>query len=228
MKSIFYCAFIFLLVLASCKKEEDPFQKLLDDSSLVLYLPFDNDIKDEGVNNLDVFNNGVTLANDKNNVENNAGYFNGIDNYLMIDTNLALNEVSISLWIYPSVTPQDGSIIFKTDDFYNSWGLFYRDSVHILEDIDDSNKQIYQTPIDEDWNHIVAVLNNDLLNKMYVNGNLVSDTVFSSDNWSSFLGNLYIGQRGTSSYNGFFKGYMDEIMLFKRELSYDEVKTLYR
>ncbi len=229
MKSTFYCVIIFLFFLASCKKDKiDPYQKILNDSSLVFYLPFDNDIKDESVNNIDIINNGVTLTNDKNNTENNACYFNGIDNYLIIDTNLALNEVTISLWIYPLVTPQEGSVIFKTHDFYNNWGLFYRDSLHILEDIDDSNKQIYKTYIDEDWNHIVAVLNNDLLNKLYVNGNLVADTVFSSDSWSSFFGYIYIGQRGTSNYNGFFKGYMDEIILFKRELTYSEVKTLYR
>ncbi len=194
---------------------------------LVAYYPFNGNATDESGNENNGIVYGSSLSEDRFGFPNCAYSFNGIDNYIKILSNFSLKQVTISVWIKPSVLPQEGSIIFKTVDYYNDWGLFFRDSLHILDDINNNNKQIYKNEISLDWHFIVATIDSDKQNLLYIDGTLVGSGDYSLGNWNSFNGFLYIGQRGTDRYNGYFDGKIDDIRIYNRVLTDEEINSLY-
>lgn len=195
---------------------------------LVAYYPFNGNANDESGQNNNGIVHGATLTTDRCGENNKAYYFNGIDEYIEVPYNFSLTEVTVCGWINADQIPQEGAVIFKTSEYFSdTWGLYLRDDLHILEDIDDHNLQIYHTTITSDWHFFTAVLTDDLVNKLYVDGVLVGTGQLSLDDWASYQGQLYIGQRGTSSWNGFFSGKIDDIRIFNRELSPSEILSLF-
>lgn len=195
---------------------------------LVAFYPFNGNANDESGQNNNGIVHGATLTTDRCGENNKAYYFNGIDEYIEVPYNFSLTEVTVCGWIKADQIPQEGAIIFKTSEYFSdTWGLYLRDDLHILEDINDHNLQIYHTTITSDWHFFTAVLTDELVNKLYVDGVLVGTGQLSLDDWASYQGQLYIGQRGTSSWNGFFSGKIDDIRIYDRALSLYEIRQLY-
>jgi gliding motility-associated-like protein len=71
------------------------------------------------------------------------------------------------------------------------------------------------------------ILTKELVNKLYIDGVLVGTGIKSLDNWASYNGHIYIGQRGTSDWNWYYSGKIDDIRIYDRELSALEILNLY-
>jgi len=72
------------------------------------------------------------------------------------------------------------------------------------------------------WHHIVVTYNTSLLS-LYVNGQL-NASVAHTTNAATVADNLFIGRRTD---NFFFNGSIDEVLIFNRSLSANEVGVLF-
>ena len=78
------------------------------------------------------------------------------------------------------------------------------------------------------WTHIIATYEksgNDNTIKMYVNGVLENTTISSGVTMADPEGNLFIGRSGSDGDPSFFFGSLDEVKIYNRALSADEVRN---
>lgn len=170
-----------------------------------------------------------------------AGYglgFDGTDDQILIphqeDLNFADEDFSISFWIVQFNHENSGRYIVK-----GSWSdpksgkryeVFHHSSGEVRFSIDDDSvKSRVQLPDDEfvtgNWVHVVAIRDtaNDEL-RLYANGELKGSAVDETGDISQDE-ELFLG--GTVDENSFFDGFMDEVAIYNRVLSDEEILALY-
>ena len=205
---------------------------------LVGYWPFNGNANDESGNGNNGTVNGATLSADRNGKANSAYSFDGQKDFIEVpDTdNLDLiSDYSISVWtkIFDYTTSSDnmsvilgkprdnswadGYCIFAVDGHKNYGGSFiggnvvYRDSLPL-----------------NTWNNITFIYDGNF-SKLYLNGALV-DSSQSGSSISNSPASLFFG-KNFGSYAGtlqrWFKGYIDDIAIYNRALSQQEIKALY-
>ncbi|MCD6521935.1 LamG domain-containing protein [Candidatus Calescamantes bacterium] len=160
-----------------------------------------------------------------------ALYFDGIDDYVDCGNDQSLNspekEITISLWFKPSITYDDA---FKGELLCKNYYLYFHRG-HILFSYFCGGKDFaYLRTTQNEWEegkwyHIVAVYDYDLAEmKIYINGVLDN----CGDHPRAIVGSphkhLTIGIGDTKSY---FKGTIDEVRIYNRVLSMEEIKSLY-
>jgi len=218
-------------------------------SGLVLYLTFD-----EGSGNIayDYSGNGNngTLYNGTNIcggidacplwVDGKFGkalQFDGVDDYVLIPHSSSLNldgytnSYSIEFWVKAPVQSTTG---FRIMEKWNGVGgypfSFQGNTNYFLFSIYDGTNfpkvYIYNT-FDNSWHHYVAVVDQSTHQlKIYKDGvlaNLTTNTVTSStaNTHPIRIGNNYNGDRP-------FNGTIDEVRIYNRSLTDDEIKFLYQ
>ncbi len=199
-----------------------------------------NEVKDNTSNHYDgtAMNGTNTTADDK--VLCRAGVFDGIDDFIHVDnlSEILKGTASLSFWIKttqignntdwkaPGVTgvEQHGGI----DDIF--WGWIDANGHIGISKGDNFNNSKSNTPInDGKWHHIVLTRN--AINgrvKIYIDGNL--DKIGFTD--SGIVGTPFssigrIENTGTVNPPRYFKGKLDEIMVFNKILSTHEVEQIY-
>lgn len=146
-------------------------------------------------------------------------------------------EFTISLWFY-SLNEEDTTnpIIIKSSpnnpasintDFviYNQSGFT---GFGTGSNIDNCAWLQTDLNLNNGWNHIVGTLKsfdeNTGRKHLYINGNLIRNCTYTQKSPK----NENVIHIATSNRASFFKGYLDEIIIFKRELTFDEVLALYQ
>ncbi len=76
---------------------------------------------------------------------------------------------------------------------------------------------------DNIWHHLVAIYNTTEM-YLFLDENLITSNSNSLNTYPTTSDNSYIGREIGDSY---FKGLIDEVMIFKRAISIDEIKSLY-
>ncbi len=214
------------------------------DRSLVLWMRFNESSLMNGSNVTDFSgygNNGTVYANDSSGNARDissegyfgrGGSFDGDGDYINISSSNGLNitkEITLSAWVKPVSLGQNiGGIVERTQtyrlllwkddrfvfDYFNSSG----DSCGSSSPANSINANV--------WYHIVGV-KNTTGTSLYVNGLLNdSDNCNVGDMRSSGIYNVEIGRRDLRS-NTSFNGTIDDVMIFNRSLSADEIKGLY-
>ena len=210
---------------------------------LIAYYPFDGSFEDKSGNALHLTGNGdISVGTDRFDTSGHACYFDGVDDYLSIASDPLLNpqdQLTISLWI-------------KRDSFLNTWtpiihkggavtsnysnreyAVWLNSSSYLLLTSagDDSGQHSLNSStaqVDE-WTFYTAVIdrkNNQTC--IFLNGQL--DQIVS-DSYSSFNTNddeLRIGwtEETASTYSRFF-GTLDDIRIYNRALTEEEISHLY-
>ncbi|MFZ4456149.1 MAG: LamG domain-containing protein [Bacteroidales bacterium] len=210
---------------------------------LVAWYPFNGNANDESgnVNNGTV--SGAILSTDRFSNPNKSYYFNGTSNY--INSNVKLpNIFSISVWTnveqYKSFTTQNigSKFITSIDNNYPNTGF------EISGDIPTTNGQISISF----WNNITTpsqgILSSNLtsLNKWYFmtatyDGSKLSyyfNGKFEKSINATFIQNntnVMFGARrvpvASGNYNFFLQGKLDDVGIWNRVLTQDEITTLY-
>ena len=191
-----------------------------DSGSLVSYYKMDGDATDSvGSNGGTV--NGASVTTGKI----NQGYdFDGSNDYIASSSNVGNGAVSISAWFKTTdsnimrVAETYGTTSFNSIVFETGLRLAIRD---------DSSATIFPTGItgynDGDW-HFVVMTNDGTTAKLYVD-NVQVQSISSSGIGSQTITNADIGAyRGGSQY---FDGKIDEVAIWSRALTSDEVTELY-
>ena len=212
-------------------------------NGLVGWWPLNGNGKDFSGNGLDGVQYSTMAGLDRFNDSLSAVSFNGTNSYIEIPSNSIfdslVNEISISIWVKPSVSSSDGTLVARRNFVGNPNGERHHFEVTLKANgaisfsaFDNSklNTNIqYESPINaviyNDWNHIVVTFSNSVL-KIYINGIRVLNQPLSNQELSPNTHWLNFGRIHRSSGTPFFNeftGDLDEIGIWNRVLSPTEV-----
>jgi len=213
-----------------------------DPESLVLYLPFDEGngnvawdysgynntgiLKDANITNSD----GDTPPQWVDGKFGNALNFDRVDDYVNVSDSASLDitdEITVEAWFKPEGIYQ--SMIVDKNNAYRIW-ISWGDgswatlafSVYINEAWNDTEFSVEL--LKGQWYHLLGVYNGST-SKLYLNGNLVASKSLSG-NINESDEELLIGRY---KYSGeyYFNGTIDEVHIYNRALSEEEIKAEY-
>jgi len=181
-----------------------------------------------GNNNTGTLTNGPTRAIGR---IGQALNFDGADDNVSMGDVLDLigSPLSISVWVNPRSTPNAAGIVDKLGTGGNNrlimggsgtiaFGIRNADSVY------ESVTTTVPVPLNS-WTHLVATYDNVNTGKIYFNGSLD----ITKSNFTVSRGNVGYSLRfGYSNNNAvYFPGLIDDVRIYNRALSPDEIKRLY-
>ncbi|MBN1416864.1 MAG: gliding motility-associated C-terminal domain-containing protein, partial [Bacteroidales bacterium] len=213
---------------------------------LIAYYPFNGNANDESGNGINAIFYLVTFTTDRCGISNSACYFNGSDNYISLPPAnfVGLNEYTYSLWMRVTSLPSssiDGWIMFAVGSSAESYEQAF--SIHPDGSLFGGSYNIGNNPVltmvqtipvqTGQWIHGVLIRDNLRL-RIYLNGNrmtniLTTDTLINGQpaNYGSGAHAAIIGGRSNLTSHNFFRGDLDDIRIYNRALSDEEVLQLY-
>ena len=215
-------------------------------AGLVAYYPFNGNVNDESGNNLHGSAYQSYSSPDINGVPDKAFFFNGVHGgYISVPDNAALNlgkTGSISLWAsIHSYVPRGNGIywyilgkgirgLWSTDGFC----IFYHNSDKVIYGVLENKNQrhtfdkvSFGKPSPNEWHHLVMVWDGSFL-KAYIDGQLFGTPIKQTIVPPETPDNLIIGKKPSSKPDGYFDGTLDQIRIYSRALSEEEIITLYK
>jgi hypothetical protein len=208
-------------------------------NGLVGWWPFNGNANDESGNgNNGIVNGGATLAPDRSGVSQSAYQFDGVDDFISATPALP-NEASprsVSCWFYTSTDsiltsqyphlqtitgwgdPFSGPVIFPQFIIAPTGKAYF-------ESGSGANQVYSQLSLNNgNWHHIVTTYSGPNTSvKMYINGILQDSTALITLNTS----NSYFGIGNVSFANVPFNGLLDDVGLWNRALSPQEILALF-
>ena len=216
---------------------------------LVADYPFINNSFDISGNENNPSVNGATLSNDRFNNINNAYSFDGIDDKMTIQNSSSLSftdGMTLVIWLkideYYS-TGKEHLIFHKQENIGAS-----QVGCHLqLSDFSDVDRLIYRcrngqgsnwASVDSDWSNLtlgafnqIVITTNDSKLKLYINNQLQDEFPITSFNnvGMSNSASIEIGGPWNShlSPQTYFNGSLDDIRIYNRALSQNEITELY-
>lgn len=210
---------------------------------LVAHYPFNGNLNDSSGNKNNGTNKGVTTASNKLNQPNTAYFFSGDDDYVDVPATASVqpqDAVTVSAWLNTTDKDYWNFVVCKRLNLAKEpgnsyflgttgnvpggatwqWSISSSTTQHFL---------VTNTLVeDSTWLHVVGTFNGDTL-KLFLNGQnigskIIANTKISYSNLSLRLG---LGIPTSSGSKTAFKGSIDEIRIYDRALSDDEIKYLY-
>ena len=206
---------------------------LTNDSSLVLYMPFDVNETNNKFSDYGPYGNNGTCSGATCPTLNATGKyggaydFDGANDYINVlsSANYKSNTQAFSLWVYPVKLPTSNynGLIAIWDGNANSFEVFIDSGTSNIVAGSYPWTMSYTLPATNRWYHIYAETVDN-------NGKLYVDGVYRSNgsvtyNAISNAGDLQIGSRQSTVYP--FNGSIDDVMIFNRSLSATEVSAVY-
>jgi len=185
----------------------------------VVYYKFDGDFTDSAGSN-DGTNNGGTSFDIG--YWNQSGSFDGVNDYVYLDTTSYTDNFTVSLWIYPRDTSKLQTL--WAQDF-NQLGIDVGGNVLFQKGGTWESIKTRGNSINIDkWHHITFVKNGNNIGdtQIYINGNLAADDAAIPELNS---GSGHIG--GNTPWNPFF-GNIDDFKIYDRALTESEISELYQ
>lgn len=220
-------------VLSTVEEFTSPTTPNFEDG-LIAYYPFNGDAKDESRNGNNGIVKGAMLTTDKSGNPNSAYEFDGVDDLITISPgnfNFGIGDFTIAAWVRASDTGRFGRIF--SDRINCNFGqggmtLWIRPEGIANADVCRSGggeAAMSTTNVLGDWFHIVSKRESGIL-KVYVNGSLENSTTSSrninNSNPAEIGGSIEI-----NSSDHYFHGKVDEIRVYDRALSDEEIQSLY-
>jgi hypothetical protein len=194
-------------------------------TGLAAYYPFNGNADDASGHGNDGVVHGATLSEDRFEGSNRAYYFDGTDDYIRIADSPSLNitgNLTISAWILTksTITTVFGNMLEISPHSGFSLKIENGGKVRLFS----GDKSLFgNAPVNTgDWTHIAVTLSGTTATS-YVNGVMDNSGIGgipTSSNVDQTIGASY-----TPHY--FFKGYMDDVRIYNRALSYSEIQQLY-
>jgi hypothetical protein len=217
----------------------------------VAYYPFNGNADDQSGNGHNGTVYGATLTTDRFGVSGSAYSFDGIDDYISVDYSVAfqLPVFTVSAWVLPTIdlsaATSPAAIVSRGEDFTTDHAAFVLTTHHaaspwangisvIYEE--DGREQVFDTNVYPEmgtWTHLVASRDASGLLSIYSDGSLIGQWSSTADPAADCFQDLLIGAYwyvptpATAVITSFFTGAIDDVMIFNRALSPDEIDTLY-
>lgn len=216
-------------------------------NGLVAYYPFCGNANDQSGHGYDGTVNGATLTTDRFGNPNSAYSFDGVSNYITVPNSTGLSsftDITISGWVnisqFPSSSISNGLAGLVTK-WYGSgscggvtdnYACYLRSNNQLLGGTNQyrTYPNMLQTPSNltsSNWYHFIMVHNSATGGSFYINGVLVS-TYATTGSLCASTNPLYIGcDNGLGTLNRFLNGKLDDIGIWNRALTTQEVTQLY-
>jgi hypothetical protein len=205
-------------------------------NGLVAYYPFCGNANDQSGNGLNGTVNGATLTTDRFGNSNNAYNFNGTSDFIKVLDNDLLDltqNLTLSAWISPNSVVNEQAV-FGKGKISSQTGYSLLHNVLIPEKtgisiqnapIPASEAHINSSTLNlNTWYQLVGTYNGSEL-KLYLNGVLVDTVSTSLQLMPNSLTDLFIGCE-LSGFR-FFNGKIDDIGIWNRALTLQEVTQLF-
>jgi hypothetical protein len=190
-------------------------------TGLVGYWPFCGNANDESGNANNGTVNGATLTTDRFGNTNSAYNFDGINDNIGLGNFFNYTSFSISMWVKPGNQNGHAVIIDNNHASSNNWVFqtisnFSNNGYNFIN----SNEVLLST---NNWNHVILSYSVGVV-RVYLNGNLVTETPWSLNYNNS--PSLFLGYWQAANAR-FWKGDMDDIGIWNRALTQEEITNLY-
>jgi hypothetical protein len=211
-------------------------------NGLIGWWPFNGDAKDQSINSNDGTVNGATLVSDRNGNTNSAYSFDGVSNWIdcghNADFDFTQGSLTMNCWINTTDLNSDNEIIAKGNSCENGYKLITQSGLlrGTCGDITQSyTENIYQTSIADGVWHLVTYVIEDLktantITKLYVDGVLKSTSgPDATTTWTTTtLSHLGFGHSNSiPSCAMFYKGLIDDVGMWNRALTQQEITDLF-
>jgi hypothetical protein len=201
-------------------------------NGIIAYFPFNKNYKDYGINHYSSTPYNVSFTQDRNGADSSAIAFNGADSYISLSNGIFGNgnKISFSVWAYApeydgNAWPQILSST-TTNIAYNIAIGIWQNTDHLHLEVQTTNGNFpMEGNISIPWNtwfHAVLVYDGDSLTE-YLNG-IKGRSIPASGNLIS-TADITIGWSSGST--NYFTGKLDELKVYNRDLSEEEVIDLY-
>ncbi len=188
----------------------------------ISYYKFEGNSNDKANNNLGTSNNINYLIDSE---RGQVAEFNGINSYIDLGEsrfNIS-NEFTISFWFKSTNMSPDQTLIERGQS--HPFRVYISGSDKTI--VATTSSSINSSELENNmWYHVVFTYDNDK-GKLYINKNL-------EDNRNSMGGislplnkNTYIGRRPNSPNEEYFNGSIDDVMIYNRTLTADEIISIY-
>jgi hypothetical protein len=210
-------------------------------TGLVGYWPFCGNANDESGNGNNGTVNGATLTTDRNGNANSAYSFNGSSSYINCGNPSifsTLNNFTISTWINPTNISNNttGTLIKVILSKYGGYsdgyilGIFNNQSEIRIHGQSSQKSARSNNLVANNWVHVVAI-KDGLSLKIYMDNVLLQTTDLSSFTQTlNTTSSLTIGKASwspTLDAEGYFNGKIDDIGIWNRALTAQEIANLY-
>ena len=212
-------------------------------NGLVGYWPFNENANDESGNGNNGTVTAASLTTDRFGNSNSAYNFIGDSQYITVpnSSDFDSNDISVSLWVSSSNIQRQ--IALMRLNYANAsnehFGIAFNDlnqfGVEIAAKYNNPNciaalgwqkNEKIQNIMDNNFHHVVGVISGNILN-LYIDGILVKTTTTPYQQTSScWGGDIQIGQNW-SNFTDYFNGKIDDIGIWNRALTQQEITNLY-
>ena len=169
--------------------------------------------------NFGTFNGGQSTSDIVTGKRGNALEFDGVGDYVKTSTSPVPNDdFSVSLWFYPtSFCPNNGAVISQSTDWYvHCWNNELRFCIETSCPIETATAYSLNT-----WHHYIGVYDYSTEQTYaYFDGSLVGNKTTTT--LSKTYDYVWIGKRTL-----YFNGSIDEVLIFNRALSPEEINATY-
>ena len=218
---------------------------------LVAYYSFDGNADDQSGNGYDGTVYGATLTTDRFGASGNAYSFDGIDDYISVDYTAAfqLPVITLSAWVLPTVDLSAATspawVVGRGEDFATDLAAFnllvansaapWANGVTVLYESSGGGDRIFGTNVYPEmgkWTHLVASRDAGGLLSIYSDGSLIGQWSSTADPAANSFQDLLIGAYwyvptpATAVITNFFTGAIDDVMIYNRALTPDEIGDL--
>ncbi len=210
-------------------------------SGLVGWWPFNGNANDESGNGNNGTVNGASLTSDRFGGFNKAYNFDGVDDFIEFGDIQSLNNsnaFSVSVFFnynnLPSF-PNDWYTVVADGSYadLDGWGILIKSDQILMRELDNFNGLILNYNFSlNNWYHITATCESDSI-KLFINGqflggyfNLQPNLTLNTSN-SFRVGNGTMNNVPPNSHPYYFSGKIDDIGLWNRALTQQEITNLY-
>jgi hypothetical protein len=206
-------------------------------NGLVGYWPFNGNANDESGNGNNLSNNnGVTYSIDRFGQNNSCSNFNGINQTLSkVNPNLLSGNShrTISCWINSAISQYQSTSLVNINDGANG-GCFTSSS---LEAGTNNSGFLFwkrcndvawnQAYLQSQWYHVVITYKSDSI-KLYLNNVVINTSSVLNGGLNTIATNIIIGGGQTNdNINGFWNGKIDDVAIYNRVLTTQEITALF-
>nr|WP_276311185.1 LamG-like jellyroll fold domain-containing protein [Paenibacillus nanensis] len=174
---------------------------------------------------------GAALCKNRFDKPNSAYYFDGVDDYIVVDPapELKQDAFSLSVWcrydMNADLTGWNRAIVSQEGPHARSFQLSTRENVIVFHRFLQEPDLAMERPLAKDFWYHIAVTYEAGTFKLYRNGRLITEQpgTFSVNREEP----LYIGRKSSNEPAFFFHGSIDDLKLYNRAITADEVEELY-
>jgi hypothetical protein len=208
-------------------------------NGLVSWWPFNGNANDESVNTNDGTVNGATLTTDRFGIANSAYSFDGVNDYIQCLQAGPSGDptVTATFWLKTNQTSYGHIIGYGSNAISgNDFRVYINGNCTsgILFDTY-QNAKGFSTTFNNNWDFYTLIYdgsigNNTSISKIYKNGILISSVCFSVNATNTNIQTtnpIRFGRYHGNAQTGFYSGLLDDIGIWNRALTQQEITDLY-